>query len=433
MDNRSPRLERGYRIEGPSRTRSYSRSRSPPQRYRRRRQRRRPTLFDVRPEGVKFSGNAQRGATAAVPSRDQPERVQQQNEINMQSRHARRIYVGNLPYGVGRREIDTFFQELVSIALVLPSDNVGTHTIINTYFNQERKYSFVEFSSVELTNAALELNGALFKGKELIVKRPTDYKADIAPKPNCTLSWDLKKMPATFQKKLVRTGDSGVASSYPPGSIERLKHTQINNGPHKIYIAGFPLHLQDEQIRELLESFGKLRALHVPIGANGKKKGFGFCEYEDHNLTAAACAGLNGLEVGGNILQMRVAKAGAADTGAATGANTLPIGDRPAAMMAHQPTRFVKLGSMVTEADINDPQEYEDIKEDVRGMAMSFGSLQNILIPKSGPSLGCVFLEYGSSSDALRAANGMRGKVFDGRLVTADFVNEEVYAGEGNQ
>ncbi len=431
MDRAGAPREGGY-----SRPRSRSRSRSPPRHRRRKRVRRRPTLFDVMPDGVSDPiepAKPANGLSANMP----PERVQQQQKLLIQTRHARRVYVGNVPLSANQADLSNFISSIVSIALVMPPECADTHAIISTYLNDVKRFGFIEFNTVEVTNAALELDGAIFKGTPLRVKRPTEYDPATSPKPKYVLTWDFSKMPATFQEKL--SGDaSGVSAdpalSYPPGSMERLRRTKIMDGPHKLYIAGFPFHVKDEQVRELLESFGKLRALHIICDKGGVKKGFAFCEYEDHGVTAAATSGLNGLDLGGNMLQVRVATTRAV---AATGANMIALGDRSAADAGAlpsaplPPTRFVKLGSMVTAADISDPHEYEDIKDDVRGMAMQFGNLKNILIPKSGPSLGCVFLEYASSAGACLACNEIRGKIFDGRLVTADFVKEETYAVEG--
>lgn len=84
-----------------------------------------------------------------------------------------------------------------------------------------------------------------------------------------------------------------------------------------------------------------------------------------------------------------------------------------------QPTTVVELKQMLTLEDLTDDAEYEDILEDTREECASFGTLKNIIIPRSGPGATKIFLEYLTVEDSGRAIEGLAGRTFGGRKVEA--------------
>ena len=102
----------------------------------------------------------------------------------------------------------------------------------------------------------------------------------------------------------------------------------------------------------------------------------------------------------------------------------------PAAVPAAVPTRVVELKQMLTQQDLEDDEEYNDILEDTRDECSSFGTLKNIVIPRSGPGATKIFLEYLSAEDAGKAIAGLRGRTFDGRQVGAAYFDEIKFANE---
>lgn len=94
------------------------------------------------------------------------------------------------------------------------------------------------------------------------------------------------------------------------------------------------------------------------------------------------------------------------------------------------PTRVVELKQMLTQQDLEDDEEYNDILEDTRDECSSFGSLKNIVIPRSGPGATKIFLEYLSVEDAGKAIAGLKGRTFDGRQVEATYFDEAKFANQ---
>lgn len=356
-----------------------------------------------------------------------PGRKMDRNEL-YQTKHARRVYIGGVE-NTSEVELRDFLYRVMDNCL--GDDERGRHRIIHLYLNLEKKYSFAEFDNIEMATAALELNGIMFKGGPIKVKRPSDYSASSAPRPSRTLEWNFSKMPGLVSNFSMQPSASAPSrgSAYPHGSIEKLRSTSIVPGPHKLYVAGFPYHLEDTDVKELLESFGELRALHLPKDREGRKKGYGFCEYADHNVTSTACAGLNGLAMGEQTLTLRPANNNnhASAAPSSSGANAIEVA------VAKQPgdgqvSRILRLGNMVTRQELEDDTEHREIVEDTEEECRRFGQVLRVLIPRNGSGAGMVFVEYANVEEAKLAAKSLGGRKFAERTVAADFFSEEKYA-----
>ncbi len=95
-----------------------------------------------------------------------------------------------------------------------------------------------------------------------------------------------------------------------------------------------------------------------------------------------------------------------------------------------QPTTVVELKQMLTLDDLTDDAEYEDILEDTREECASFGTLKNIIIPRSGPGATKIFLEYLTVEDAGHAIDGLAGRTFGGRKVEAVYFDPVKFANQ---
>mmetsp|Transcript_3811 Transcript_3811/g.8496 ORF Transcript_3811/g.8496 Transcript_3811/m.8496 type:complete len:662 (+) Transcript_3811:129-2114(+) len=205
-----------------------------------------------------------------------------------QTRHARRLYVGNIP-DLSEENVHNFFRDAIRDSIIVdPSSNpnaaghrtqyVENDPIISVYINRERRFAFLEFKTMEITTACLILDGIDVMGQGKVkVKRPNDYNAALAPMVNSSTAPKLD------------TAKLGIVSP------------TVADGPNKIFIGGLPYHLAENQVLELLGAFGAVRAFHlVKQDANATtSKGYCFVEYSDPNITQVACMGLNGMDMGG--------------------------------------------------------------------------------------------------------------------------------------
>ncbi|KNA16126.1 hypothetical protein SOVF_092150 [Spinacia oleracea] len=332
------------------------------------------------------------------------------------TRHARRVYVGGLPPSANEQSVATFFSHVMA---AIGGNTAGPgDAVVNVYINHEKKFAFVEMRSVEEASNAMALDGIIFEGTPVKVRRPSDYNPSLAatlgpsqPNPNLNLA----------------------AVGLTPGSAGGLE------GPDRIFVGGLPYYLTEPQIRELLESFGPLRGFDlVKDRETGNSKGYAFCVYNDPSVTDVACAALNGIKMGDKTLTVRRANQGAVQPKpeqeivlqhAQQQILLQKLMFQPGAL----PTKVVCLTEVVTADDLKDDDEYQDIMVDMKEEGEKFGSLVKVVIPRPGPNgellpgVGKVFLEYADTESSSRARAGMNGRKFGGSQVVAVFYPEHKF------
>ncbi|KAF4134065.1 RNA recognition motif-containing protein [Phytophthora infestans] len=341
--------------------------------------------------------------------------------LSQQTRHARRLYVGGIGE-ISEPEITAFFNDVIDRAL---GEKQEGGSVVSVYINRERHFAFVELRSIELTTACMNLDGVSYNGQPLKIRRPNDYNPATVPK-------DLGPIP---QLNLAALG---------------IVSTTVSDGPGKIFIGGLPYHLNEEQVKELLQAFGPLRSFHlVKELSSNLSKGYGFCEYMDINVTDAACIGLNDMQLGDKTLTVRRAmsqeNAKAVASAAGTVNTGLEMGLDPslAAMQAMSmagipsvplgtPSRVIVLLNMVTPEELEDEEEYADILDDIKGECERFGAVPSLLLPRPRDgvlsAVGKVFVEFADVQSAQAAATELHGRGFSNRTVAVEFMDEGKYA-----
>jgi RNA recognition motif. (a.k.a. RRM, RBD, or RNP domain) len=240
-----------------------------------------------------------------------------------QTRHARRLYVGNLPFGIREQDIHHTFTDAIRACLVVTTDASLADPVVSVYVNHEKRFAFVEFASVEMATACMQLDGMELGGVPVKIKRPNDYNEALA----VLMAPHLGPIPALDVSKL------GIVSN------------TVLDGPNKIFIGGLHYHLREEQVMELLSAFGKVKAFHLvknesaadDMNPTNYSKGYCFVEYADPAVTLVAIAGLNGMDIGnGKTLTVRLAgdrPGGGGMGGAGMGSMMVPaMGGASAAM-----------------------------------------------------------------------------------------------------
>ncbi|CAK8575250.1 unnamed protein product [Lathyrus sativus] len=333
------------------------------------------------------------------------------------TRHARRVYVGGLPPTANEQSVAIFFSQVMA--------KIGGNTagpgdaVVNVYINHDKKFAFVEMRSVEEASNAMALDGIIFEGAPVKVRRPTDYNPSLAatlgpsqPNPNLNLG----------------------AVGLTPGSAGGLE------GPDRIFVGGLPYYFTETQIRELLETFGPLRGFDlVKDRETGNSKGYAFCVYQDLAVTDIACAALNGIKMGDKTLTVRRANQG----------TTQPKPEQESILMHAQQqialqklifqpalvaTKVVCLTNAVSPDELKEDEDFEEIIEDMRQECSKFGTLVNVVIPRPQPDgdlsggVGKVFLEYVDIEGATKARTGLNGRKFGGNEVIAVFYQENKFA-----
>jgi splicing factor U2AF subunit len=228
-------------------------------------------------------------------------------------------------------------------------------------------------------------------------------------------------------------------SETPHITVPGVISTVVADSPHKIFIGGLPNYLNEDQVKELLMSFGQLRAFNlVKDSATGLSKGYAFCEYVDISITDQAIAGLNGMQLGDKKLIVQRASVGAksgplAQPGAALATPVqIQVPGFQSVTALGQPTEVLCLMNMVTPEELVDEEEYEDIIEDIRDECSKYGIVKSIEIPRpiegvDIPGLGKVFVEFNSTADCQKAQQNLAGRKFANRVVVTSFVDPDKY------
>ncbi len=145
------------------------------------------------------------------------------------NRQARRLYVGNITYQTNEQNIVAFFNEQM---LKLKLGTEPGEPAVSAQVNVDKGYAFVEFRHPEEATNAMSFDGIVFQAQSLKIRRPKDYTGpDVRPPSNI----------------------------HVPGVIS----TNVPDSPHKIFVGGLPTYLSDDQVIELLQAFGELRAFNL--------------------------------------------------------------------------------------------------------------------------------------------------------------------------
>ncbi|GAA94557.1 uncharacterized protein L969DRAFT_421039 [Mixia osmundae IAM 14324] len=339
------------------------------------------------------------------------------------ARQQRRLYVGNIMPTADEQNVTEFFNaKMRENGLSLDDKKVDVQTadpVVSVQVNHEKSYAFVEFRSPEEASSAMSFDGIVFQDQQLKIRRPKDYTGD----------------------------ESG--GTHLPGVIS----SNVPDTPNKVFVGGLPSYLDDEQVLELLSSFGELRSFNlVKEGPQNASKGFAFCEYADPNVTDAACAGLNGMEIGDRYLVVQRAQVGAnvyKHPGGYGGSNPAlpPALARVAPTIFGQDetapaTRCLQMLNMVTPEELVDDQDYADINEDIKDECSKYGEVIDVKIPRpiktengrmdvkaseSVEHLGKIFVMFDSTESSKKAIDAIAGRQFGGRLVICAYEKEETF------
>jgi len=316
------------------------------------------------------------------------------------TRQALRIYVGNIPFGVSEQEmIDLFNQQMHLAGLAQAEGN----PILACQINRDKNFAFLECRSIDETTQCMAFDGINFKGQSLKLRRPHDYQ----PIP----------------------GALGLGGSM---AIPGMVSTVVQDSAHKLFIGGLPSYLNEEQVKELLTSFGQLKAFNLVMDmTTNLSKGYAFAEYMDGTITDQAIAGLNGMQLGDKKLIVQRASVG--NKNMVGGPAQIQVPGLGTGMAGPgQPTEVLCLLNMVVEEELQDEEEYEDILDDIREECGKFGTVRSIEIPRpvpgvEVPGLGKVFIEFSNNEECQAAQLSLTGRKFSNRVVVTSYYSLDKY------
>ncbi|GMR61774.1 hypothetical protein PMAYCL1PPCAC_31969, partial [Pristionchus mayeri] len=308
---------------------------------------------------------------------------------------SRRLYVGNIPFGCNEEVMVDFFNQQMHLCGLAQAPG---NPILSSQINLDKNFAFIEFRSIDETTAGMAFDGINFMGQQLKIRRPRDYQP--------------------------------MATGYDTNSRMPVSNIVVDS-PHKIFIGGLPTYLNDEQVKELLSSFGQLKAFNLVTDTVGGSKGYAFAEYLDTSLTMQAIAGLNGMQLGDKKLTVNLAcqnersNAFGAPSQVAVAGIDISQGSGPV-------TEVLCLMNMVTEEELKSDEDYDDIVEDIREECSKYGEVRSLEIPRAiqgmqAPGVGKVYVEFADTGACQRAQAGLTGRKFANRTVVTSYFDLEKY------
>jgi splicing factor U2AF subunit len=246
------------------------------------------------------------------------------------SKQSKRLYVHNLPSGVSSEELMEFFNlQLNGLNVVSSRD-----PCLSAHIASSKEYAALEFKTPEDATVALAMSGISMRDEAggpdrsgLSIRRPKDY---------ITPSFD--------------------ENAYPGEEVSSV----VKDSPNKLSIVNIPQFIEEEQVRELVETMGKLNAfVLVKDTSTDQHRGIAFCEYADNEIVDAVIEGLNDITLGDGNLKVSRATVGVKQTAGLDG------GVGAISMLASAATdnldhsRVVCLMNMVTFDELINDDEYE--------------------------------------------------------------------------
>ncbi|ETV74433.1 hypothetical protein H257_11009 [Aphanomyces astaci] len=338
----------------------------------------------------------------------------------------RELYVGNLPPNVTATQLQDFLGTIIQQVGLALQGQPG-NPILSTWISTDGMYAFCEMRTVEECNLALMLNQLNLLGRQLKFGRPRSFVGPAQPMPTVTNRTQTALVNlGCIPNPMWFAGGSAACGLKDAGAIRDNHvygdpaHIPPDNTSNRLLMANIPTVLTEDQVVQLVEPFGALAAFTLVRNAEGVSVGSALFEYEDNAITEEAMNGLNGLDLGGQVLMVqRASKQGA-----------LPkykkAGDDVAAAVT--PTQVIVLGNMVQPSELADDDEFADLKEDIEEECNKFGKVVALEIPrpKAGETVlgvGKVFVRFDAVAGAQAATKALTGRKFGGNIVQVAYLS----------
>ena len=310
----------------------------------------------------------------------------------------------------------------------------------------------------------MQLSGINMMGRELRLARPSGYVPPAGGDPSMSMVSNLPHRVVccpyilTVAVAYDQNAEAGVASVLNANAAGAAGVAGLLGGgvgaaagqdvkARKLYIGNLPLDLNvTEQTMmdffntAMLAAFPELK--NTPgnpveqVWMSGEKK-FCFVTFRNEDEAMKGMQ-LDNIQLMGRPLRIGrpsdyVPPAGQAAPQplSATGTNNVPLGSSapaPAAAGADAPTSVVlRLTNTMTEAEVDDEEEYNDIKEDMLEECGKFGKVEALEMPKEGPGKTMVYIKFDSLESAGNGFKMLHGRSFETRVVEASYYPEDKF------
>ncbi|KAJ7547317.1 hypothetical protein O6H91_08G079900 [Diphasiastrum complanatum] len=266
--------------------------------------------------------------------------------LTQATRPLRRLYIGNVPSTVSEGEL----LEFMNAAMLSANANhlPGTKPCISCSVHVDKSYAFAEFLTPEDATAAIAFDGITLHGTTLKIRRPKDFVHPI------------------------------------------------------VFVGGISSSLSSDKVKEIVTAFGQLKAYHWEFDrSRHPPAAFAFLEYLDPSVTLKACAGLNGMRLGNDILTAVQATPNALSEEATAEAPFYGVPEHAKSLL-EAPTCILEIENVVTEEELSTlrQEDVNEIMEDVRVECSRFGNVKSLYLLKSATEENLVTFNWTQSTKA---------------------------------
>lgn len=276
-------------------------------------------------------------------------------QLTQATRPLRRLHIENLPDSATE---DKLIDCLNDFLLSTGSKLQRSKPCLSCTINREKRQAFVEFLTPEDATAAISFDGRSLNGSVLRIRRPKEYVETVNVTP----------------KKAEETA---------------LISDVVADSPYKIFISGFAGVISSKMLMEIVSAFGPLAAYRFLF--NNELGGpCAFLEYADRSVTSKACAGLNGMMLGGRVLTAVHVFPNPHVEAANEASPFYGIPDN-AKLLLKEPTKVLQLKNVFEREEymLLSKSELEETLEDVRVECTRFGAVKSVNVveyPAAGVS-----------------------------------------------
>ncbi|KAM0932264.1 putative RNA recognition motif domain, nucleotide-binding alpha-beta plait domain superfamily [Dioscorea sansibarensis] len=267
-------------------------------------------------------------------------------QLTQATRPIRRLYIENLPPSATEKTLVDCLNDFVLSSGV--NHIQGTKPCISCIVNKEKCQAVVEFLTPDDATAALSFDGKSLFGSVLKIRRPKDFV------------------------------EAAAGNQEKPQAVVKAISDIVEDSPNKIFIAGISNILSSDMLMEIVSAFGSLKAYHFEFKEeiNGP---CAFVEYEEPSTTLKACAGLNGMKLGRNVLTAVQATPHAHLEEDTRGVPSYDIPEHAKPLLT-SPTKVLQLKNMLAQEELLllSEHEVEETLEDIRLECARFGTIKSL-------------------------------------------------------
>ncbi|KAF8140293.1 hypothetical protein EV363DRAFT_1393204 [Boletus edulis] len=348
------------------------------------------------------------------PRYDPPIEDYNPDEPKEDDSEARSAFVSQLAARLTARDLGYFFEDKLGEGTVMDA-----RIVTDRISRRSKGIGYVEFRSVDLVEKAISLSGTVVMGLPIVVQLTESERNRLHP------------------------GDGNL--NLPPG-------VNASHGAMQLYVGSLHFNLTESDIKQVFEPFGELEFVDLhrdPM--TGRSKGYAFVQYKRSDDAKMALEQMEGFELAGRTLRVNTVhekgtvKYTQQDSLDESGGGNLNAASRQALMQKLariEPTpkpppvtkpnipqamqsRSVLLKNMFDPEEETERDWDRDLADDVKGESEGkYGKVDAIKVEKD--SQGEIYLKFSAVDSAKKAVQGLNGRWFGGRQVTAIFISDAI-------